>query len=157
VVPGTWAPTWTKQLHEIQIRSTPHPMEWSGRPITANKLGLMSLIVTPTDGTKIPQGRPVEITGVAYDSGAGIKAVDISQDDGKTWQPTVLDRSYGKYVWRVWRATVSFGQTGTQRVISRATSTKGAVQPLDPMPDAYAQSARKDTGARIFAGVYEVV
>lgn len=157
VVPGTWAPTWTKQLHEIQIRSTPHPMEWSGRTITPNKLKVMSLIVTPTDGTKIPRGRSVELTGIAYDSGAGIRSVEVSQDDGKTWQLAELERPYGKYTWRVWRSAVSFSQTGTQRVICRATNAKGTAQPLDPDPKAMEQGARKDTGARLFAAVYEVV
>ena len=38
VFPGTWAPTWTKQLVEIDIRSTPNEMEWSGREITPNEL-----------------------------------------------------------------------------------------------------------------------
>ena len=69
VFPGTWAPTWTKQLVEIDIRTTPNEMEWSGREITPNELLPFSLIVTPTDGTQVPVGREVELTGVAYDKG----------------------------------------------------------------------------------------
>ncbi len=157
VVPGTWAPTWTKQVVEIDIRTTPHPMEWSGREITPNELKVFSLITTPTDGTRIPAGRKVELTGVAYDYGAGITKVEVSQDDGKSWQPARLDRSYGKYTWRVWRAQVGFDTSGEHRVLSRATNADGQVQPLEPSPTAMEDGARKDTASRIFAGVYEVV
>lgn len=157
VFPGTWAPTWTKQLVEIQVSTAPHPMEWSGREITPNGLTPFSLIVTPTDGTRVPRGRKVELTGIAFDDGTGITKVEISQDDGQTWEPVKLERSYGKYTWRVWRTAVGFDSTGTQRVISRATNANGDVQPLDPTPEAMENSARKETASRIFAGVFEVV
>lgn len=157
VVPGTWAPTWTKQLVSLEIAPTPHPMEWSGRPITPNKLSVFSMISTPTDGTRIPFGRKVEITGVAFDDGSGITKVEISQDDGRTWQPVTLDRSYGKYTWRVWRAQIGFSGRGEQRVLSRATSANGKVQPLEPDPEKLANGGRKETASRTFAAVYEVV
>lgn len=157
VFPGTWAPTWTKQLVEIDIRTTPNEMEWSGREITPNELKPFSLIVTPTDGTQIPVNRKVELTGVAYDKGAGITKVEVSQDEGKTWEDAKLEKSYGKYTWRVWHATVGFEQTGQQRVICRATNADGEVQPLDPAPDVMENGARKETAAKIFAGVFEVV
>ncbi|HEX5770256.1 MAG TPA: molybdopterin-dependent oxidoreductase [Nocardioidaceae bacterium] len=157
VFPGTWAPTWTKQLVEIDIRSTANDMEWSGREITPNELKPFSLIVTPTDGTQIPVNRRVELTGVAYDYGAGITKVEISQDEGATWEPAKLEKSYGKYTWRVWRAEVGFDSTGENRVLSRATNADGEVQPLDPAPDVMETGARKETASKIFAGVYEVV
>ncbi len=157
VFPGTWAPTWTKQLVEIDIRTTPNEMEWSGREITPNELLPFSLIVTPTDGTQIPVGREVELTGIAYDKGTGITKVEISQDEGRTWEPAELEKAYGKYTWRVWHATVGFDQTGEQRVLCRATNADGEVQPTEPASDVMDTGARKETAARIFAGVYEVV
>ena len=157
VVPGTWAPTWTKQVIEIQVRTTPQPMEWSGRKITPNKLAPFSLVVTPTDGTKVPLGRTVELTGIAFDAGVGIATVEYSMDDGKTWKPTTLERSYGQYTWRVWRANVAFETEGTATVITRSTTTDGKVQQMDPTADAMKNSARKELASRTFAAYLNVV
>ena len=158
VVPGTWAPTWTKQVVEIDIATQVHPMEWSGREITPNALKVFSLITTPTDGTRIPVNRKVELTGIAYDHGAGITKVEVSQDEGRTWQPARIEKqTRDKYTWRVWHAEVSFDSAGEQRVLSRATNADGEVQPLDPSADAMANGGRKETASKIFAGVYEVV
>jgi DMSO/TMAO reductase YedYZ molybdopterin-dependent catalytic subunit len=157
VVPGCFSPSWVKQVVRMEARTTPHPLEWSGRKVSLNKLKLMSLITTPTDGTRIPRGATVELTGVAYDDGTGISVVETSLDDGATWQPTDLEASVGHYTWRVFRTRVTFPSAGQQRVLSRAISTNGDVQELDPSPDAAKNAGRKDTGSRLFAGVFEVV
>ena len=157
VVPGSYSPTWTKQVVEMQVGPTPHPMEWSGRKVTPNSLKLFSLISTPTDGTKIPRGRKVELTGVAYDKGVGITKVEISQDEGATWAPGTLEKSYGKYTWRVWHATVGFDATGEQRVLSRATNAEGDVQEMEVSAEVQENAGRKETSSRHFAAVFEVV
>ncbi len=153
VVPGTYAPPWVKQLREIEIRSTPQPLEWSGRPITAGALKTYSLIATPPDGTHAPVGEPIELTGVAWDSGKGIAKVEISLDDGATWEEAQMEQSYGKYVWRVWHHTVRASQTGEFRILSRATSVDGETQPMDPSEEVIKAGARKNNAVRTFAAV----
>lgn len=157
VFPGTWAPTWTKQLVEIEIRTTPNEMEWSGREITPNELLPFSLIVTPTDGTQIPVDREVELTGIAFDKGTGITKVEVSQDEGRTWEEAELEKSYGQYAWRVWHARVAFDRTGEQRVLCRATNAEGEVQPTERATDTQDTGGRKETSAKLFAGIFEVV
>jgi DMSO/TMAO reductase YedYZ molybdopterin-dependent catalytic subunit len=157
VVPGCFSPSWVKQVVRMEARTTPHPLEWSGRKITLNKLKLMSLISTPTDGTPIPRGATVELTGVAYDDGTGISAVETSLDDGATWQPADLEDPVSRHAWRVFRARATFPTAGQQRVLSRSIGTNGDVQDLDPSPDAQKNAGRKETASRLFAAVYEVV
>jgi DMSO/TMAO reductase YedYZ molybdopterin-dependent catalytic subunit len=153
VVPGTYAPPWVKQVREIEIRSTPHPLEWSGRPITAGRLKTYSLITTPPDGTQVPIGAPVSLTGVAWDAGQGIAKVEISQDDGATWDEAQMDRSYGKYVWRVWHYTLRTPPQGEFRVLSRATSADGETQPMDVSEEILKAGARKNNAVRTLAAV----
>lgn len=153
VVPGTYAPPWVKQLREIEIRSTPQPLEWSGRPITPGKLKTYSLITTPPDGTQVPVGSPVMLSGVAWDAGQGIAKVELSQDDGSTWEEAQMERSYGKYVWRVWHYTLRTPARGEFRVLSRATSADGETQPMDVSADILKAGARKNNAARTFAAV----
>lgn len=156
VVPGSYAPPWVKQLVRIEARSTPHPMEWSGRDITLNKLKVFSMITTPTDGTRIPLGATVELVGEAHDDGTGITAVETSMDDGATWRPAQLEEPVAKYAWRVFRTRVTFPTPGEQRVLTRATNAMGQVQELDVSADVVKNGARKETASRLFAAVYEV-
>jgi DMSO/TMAO reductase YedYZ molybdopterin-dependent catalytic subunit len=153
VVPGTYAPPWVKQLREIEIRSTPQPLEWSGRPITAGTLKTYSLIATPPDGSRVPVGKSIELTGIAWDSGKGIAKVEISLDDGATWEEARIEQSYGKYVWRVWHHSVQTAQKGEFRILSRATSADGETQPMDPSEEIIKGGARKNNAVRTFAAV----
>jgi DMSO/TMAO reductase YedYZ molybdopterin-dependent catalytic subunit len=157
VVPGSYAPPWVKQINRVEARTTPHPLEWSGRQLTINKLKVFSLISTPTDGTRIPLGATVEFTGVAYDDGTGITAVETSMDDGASWQPAELAAPVDRYAWRVFRTALTFPTPGPQRVLSRATNAAGEVQQLDVPPDARENGGRKVTASRLFAAVVEVV
>ena len=131
VMPGTAAPRWMKQVVSIEVRSTFDPADWSEGPPGEGRLSTYSLITDPPDGTKAPVGHDVALRGVAWDAGQGIARVETSVDGGASWQEASLERSYGKYVWRVWRQTVRVSRRGQFPVLSRATSVDGATQALD--------------------------
>ncbi|GAA5534012.1 molybdopterin-dependent oxidoreductase [Deinococcus aluminii] len=158
VIPGTYAPAWVKQLIEIEVRSTPQPLEWSGRKITPGRLKIYSLLTEPTDGTRLTAGQPVDVVGVAWDDGTGIARVDWSSDDGQTWQPATLEKSYGRFAWRVWRARITPQKSGLLRILTRATDVKGRVQPMDMTPDVLQSGGRnKNNSMRTFVATFEVV
>lgn len=153
VVPGSYAPLWVKQLVEIEVRSTPQPMEWSGRAMSAAKIKTYSLIIAPADGTHVPMNAPLTLTGLAWDGGQGIAKVEVSLDDGRTWEEAELEQSYGTYVWRVWHHTVQPPQSGEFRILSRATSSDGATQPMDPDPAILKNGGRQNNAIRTFAAI----
>ena len=153
VMPGAYSPMWVKQLVEIQVRSTPHPMEWSGRAMTPGTIRIMSLMTDPPDGTVVQSGSTVAIRGVAWDSGHGIERVEVSTDDGRSWERATIERSYGKYVWRVWHHRVVARGRGTLRVLTRATGVTGETQPMDVSERILRGGGRKNTAVRTFAGV----
>lgn len=131
VMPGTYAPSWVKQIQEIDIRSTWDPADWSEGPAGEDRLITYSLITDPPDGTRVPAGQTVALRGVAWDAGQGITKVETSVDGGTSWQAAQIEQSYGTFVWRVWHQTVRLTGQGQFPILSRATSADGATQALD--------------------------
>ena len=83
-------------------------------------------------------GGVVPIAGVAYAGARGIKQVEISFDEGKTWQPTTLEAAAGPITWVRWVLQWTPSAPGTKTVWARATDGKGDVQtPVarEPYPD----------------------
>ena len=66
---------------------------------------------------------------LAWDAGYGIRGVEISIDDGATWQRATLGESLGKYSFRPWQFTLPPRAAGRLSVMARASNTQGTVQP----------------------------
>ncbi len=59
----------------------------------------VSFITLPLDGTNLPEGVPLTISGASIDAGGGVVGgVEVSVDDGTTWHPAV-GRASWSYVW----------------------------------------------------------
>jgi DMSO/TMAO reductase YedYZ molybdopterin-dependent catalytic subunit len=92
------------------------------------EISLKSIITEPLNAEKLPAGI-VPIRGAAYAGEAGIQAVDVSVDDGRTWQPARLIGLQETYAWRHWEYLWDARQAGQYSIIARATDTKGHQQP----------------------------
>jgi DMSO/TMAO reductase YedYZ molybdopterin-dependent catalytic subunit len=72
-----------------------------------------SLIAQPQDGAS-PVPGPVTIQGVAWTGEGKIVKVEVSLDEGQTWEPARLIGEDQPYAWRqwqyIWQATGSSGQ-----------------------------------------------
>ncbi len=80
------------------------------------------------DDTEVLSGR-VHFHGVAFSGERGIRSVEVSMDDGKTWVPAELyGPDMGKNAWRTFRYATDLAP-GTHRIVSRATDTSGETQP----------------------------
>lgn len=92
-------------------------------------LPVRSFITSVANGGVMPSGRMVELKGIAFDSGAGLKSVDVSLDGGRSWRPARLGPDLGRYSFREWRLAVSFGRKGSAVLQVRASNNRGEVQP----------------------------
>ena len=148
VVPGWYATYWVKALSEISVLPAKFQGFWMDKayriPNTAdaneapdhlatetvpiNRLDLRSLFVRPEPGEKVPRQTPFEIQGLAFDSGQGIKSVEVSTDDGGNWQSAQLDAELGKYSWRRWRLGWTPATSGQYRLRVRAFNRAGEQQ-----------------------------
>jgi DMSO/TMAO reductase YedYZ molybdopterin-dependent catalytic subunit len=147
IVPGWYGTYWMKHLNEVTVLDKEYDGFWmksayripdtedaSIEPGTApkstvpiNRFNVRSFITSVADGAKVKAGQTT-LKGIAFDGGSGIKSVDVSADDGKTWMPARLGQDLGKYSFREWTLPVTLA-AGNHVLKVRATANDGKVQP----------------------------
>jgi sulfite oxidase len=147
LVPGWIGAASCKWLSEIKVleqdfdgnfmkpgyRLPNHPLK-PGDPLNVDDshvvtaLNVKSVIAAPVDGSAV-KSRAVHIHGAAWAGEAEIVKVEISTDDGATWQPAQLGREQAKYTWRLWSHIWKVPRSGDYSILSRATDSQGRVQP----------------------------
>jgi sulfite oxidase len=111
------------------------PMVPGGKPDNANfkdleSMPVRSIITSPANGTKLAAGtKEVKLRGAAWAGDNIVRRVDVSIDFGATWQRATLERPKNKYDWQRWTATAKLPSDGYYEVWTRATDSKGAMQP----------------------------
>jgi DMSO/TMAO reductase YedYZ molybdopterin-dependent catalytic subunit len=130
---GTNSVKWLSRLHLADRRAEGpfttqlynDAVEGGTRPVW--QIAPESVIVNPAPAAQVG-GQAVEIWGWAWADG-GVAAVEISTDGGKSWAPAALDRPNGRS-WQKFRMFWQAEGAGEAVLMSRATGTQGAVQPL---------------------------
>jgi len=77
----------------------------------------------------VKAGEEVPFKGIAFDGGAGIKHVAVSQDGGQTWRGARLGEALGRYSFREWRADMRL-KPGLHELKVRAVNSLGETQPM---------------------------
>ena len=144
VVPG-WAGNWSvKWVQRIQVRDE-EPTCWyqteyyyyaqsltdpNRRAITA--LPVKSMITRPASRVaELKKGRHV-IRGLAWSGAAPVSRVDVSVDNGESWQRATIEEPREKWLWSRWSLPHEFTQKGQYTLLARATDDVGRVQPRVP-------------------------
>ena len=153
IVPG-WAGTyWVKQLTHIDVRSQPQGGFWmnpayrlpAGRFPAADRfptqetqanvpitdIVVSSLVTSIRDGQRFHPGQEVNVAGIAWDGGRGIKEVQVSTDAGRSWQPAQLGRDYGPFAFRRFGYRFRPDRDGVYLVMARATNRRGDTQTME--------------------------
>jgi DMSO/TMAO reductase YedYZ molybdopterin-dependent catalytic subunit len=160
VVPGWTATYWVKHLTEVRIVPQAFDGFWmktayrvptnafptarfasQERPDTTPITDMLvnSLVTSHVSGEKLARGRPAQLKGWAWDNGAGIARVEVSQDAGRSWRTAKLDQEMGRFGWRGFHWPLDTKSAGPLAISVRATSRSGATQPekLTPNPSGY--------------------
>jgi DMSO/TMAO reductase YedYZ molybdopterin-dependent catalytic subunit len=148
IVPGWTGTYWMKHLTNINLLTKPQGGFWmkpayripvgkfpvvarfitqedaTSTPIT--EIVVNSLITSHRDGAKVKRGR-VTVSGMAWDGGYGIRQVDVSTDNGKTWSSATLGQDLGKYAFRPWSFALN-AKHGKNTVMVNATNVIGQAQ-----------------------------
>jgi len=74
---------------------------------------------------------PVTLTGRAWSGYGPIESVQVSTDDGTSFDAAVLDPALGPHAWRGWHFDWD-APPGEHVICSRATDAAGNTQPLEP-------------------------
>jgi sulfite oxidase len=89
-----------------------------------------SIITSPANGTSFGREvREVKLRGAAWAGDLTVRQVDVSIDYGATWQTVQLEGPRNPYDWHRWTATVRVPSEGYYEIWTRATDSKGIMQP----------------------------
>ena len=100
----------------------------SGQSIPVEAMVVKSLIAAPQEGETVKSG-PVTIQGMAWSGEAKVVKVEVSLDEGKTWEPARLVGEDRPYAWRQWQLIWKAKTAGTFTILCRATDARGEQQP----------------------------
>jgi sulfite oxidase len=132
VVPGYIGARSVKWLGRIVVdrRTSPNPYftrdhRLGDRPIY--ELATSAAICRPASGARARGEVAIAGYAVAARPAATVARVEVSIDDGTSWQPAVMDRHTAPACWRRWWAGLEV--RGPMRVVARAIDSDGRVQP----------------------------
>lgn len=134
IVPGIYGMKNVKWLKEIEAVDHNYKGYWMVRGWSdIATVKTQSRIDVPTHGARVKI--PSRVAGVAWAGDRGVSAVEISQDDGASWQPATVKRELAPLVWRLWAASLAPSPGGgKKKVLVRSTDKTGAVQEQQPTP-----------------------
>lgn len=117
------------KIQKTGYRMTPPGEKGDPSQPSVWELGVKSWINSPApDAGAVPAG-VVQIKGVAFGGMHAAKAVDVSIDGGKTWQPArFVGPDLGRYAWRQFVLPVKL-EPGTYTIACAATDSEGKRQP----------------------------
>jgi len=153
IVPGWYATYWVKNLSEIEVVDQPFEKFWMkpgyripdnacgcvapgtapARTVPINRMTVRSFIASPASGTRVRAGQAVTLRGIAFDGGYGIREVQLSADEGATWQRARLGTDLGRYSFREWTSSWTPRQAGPARLLVRAFNAIGESQGTEPL------------------------
>ena len=148
IVPGWTGTYWMKHIISVTALTKPQGGFWmnpayripigkfpvvarfvsqenaTSTPIT--EMVVNSLIASHRDGASVKAGN-ITVSGLAWDGGYGIRAVEVSTDDGKTWAQAKLGEDLGRFAFRPWSFDLN-AKRGKVTVMASATNAIGQTQ-----------------------------
>jgi DMSO/TMAO reductase YedYZ molybdopterin-dependent catalytic subunit len=153
IVPGYFGTYWVKHLSDIEVLDapfgghdaffmttayrlpdndcncvTPGTAPTATRPIS--RLKVRSFITSLADNAVVRVGHRTLVRGIAFDGGAGIRTVELSEDGGCRWRAATLGKNLGKYSFREWSLPITPTLRGPLELRVRATAVSGETQPV---------------------------
>src|SRR6266498_4186152 len=146
VVPGWYGMASVKWLRSITVVDAPftgfqqtfayrlrqEPGE-PGAPVT--RIEPRALLIPPGWPDFMSRARflspgPLDIRGRAWSGHAPVRTVEVSTDDGRTWNAATLDAETDRWAWRGWTFRWDAGR-GQHVLCARATDDCGRTQPVE--------------------------
>ena len=131
IFPGHYGMKQPKWVTRIRFSATDQPGYWENNGWDERAIvKTMSRIDRPFDGAALAAGG-VAIGGIAFAGARRISGVDLSWDDGRSWQAAELQPEFSAYAWRFWELTPALS-AGQYRIRVRARDGGGTLQPSAP-------------------------
>jgi DMSO/TMAO reductase YedYZ molybdopterin-dependent catalytic subunit len=150
IVPGWTAVYWVKHLDTIEVSTKPLAGFWmknayripTGKfPIVQHFLTQMnattepitemvvnSMVTAPEHGHTMQAAETIEVRGLAWDGGYGVKRVEFSVDGGQVWREAELGKDAGRFAFRTFSFPFTPQSAGVYQVMARASNSVGQTQ-----------------------------
>ena len=149
IVPGWYAMASIKWLERIIVTSKPFNgyyqtldyAYWKRRGeiadlVPLSEIAIKAEIARPGQGEIVSANSKVRIYGAAWTSDDEITKVEVSTDGGSTWSEAKLIGVAKRNAWRLWEFDWKTpSKPGKQKLIARATDSRGRTQPIERDPD----------------------
>jgi len=152
IVPGWYSTYWVKMLDDIEVLDAPDDNYWMAtayripdtphadvkpgatgfKTVPINRMAPRSFVTSATNDTTVKSGAMLPVRGIAFGGDCGVARVDVSVDDGQSWQQAALGRDEGSYSFRQWSTPITVPRPGKLVLRARCTNTKGEAQPIEP-------------------------
>jgi DMSO/TMAO reductase YedYZ molybdopterin-dependent catalytic subunit len=152
IVPGWYSTYWVKTLNDIEVLDAPDTNYWMAtayripdtphasvapgqtgfKTVPINRMVPRSFFTNVKSGDRVRSGAMVSLRGIAFGGDRGVAQVEISTDQGQSWQNTSLGRDEGKYSFRQWSTQITAPQSGKLVLQARCTNIQGEGQPAEP-------------------------
>jgi DMSO/TMAO reductase YedYZ molybdopterin-dependent catalytic subunit len=150
VVPGWVGSASTKWLHTLMVLDAPfkgtfmdssyriprHPVEPGTKmppdAVSTEAWPIKSIITSPAPNARFKAGARVPLRGRAWVGEGSVERVEISSDEGKTWQRAELAKAGDKYAWRTFTHQAEIRNPGYTTFLARAWDDRGNAQPAIP-------------------------
>ena len=143
VVPGWYGMAAVKWLNRIVVTGKPYQgyfqtidySYWerdSDSPtlLPITEMRVKAQIARPGFAEAVPAGKPYRVHGAAWTGGAEITRVEVSADEGATWNDATLLGDPVTDAWRLWEYEWAVpAATGDAVLMARATDSRGRTQP----------------------------
>jgi DMSO/TMAO reductase YedYZ molybdopterin-dependent catalytic subunit len=150
VVPGWVGSASIKWLHTLSVLDAPfkgtymddsyriprYPVEPGTRmppdAVSTEDWPVKSIITYPAPNARFKGSAPIPVRGRAWVGEGHVTRVEISVDEGKTWQRARLAPRGDKYAWRTFTFEYQPERFGYVTFLARAWDDRGNVQPIVP-------------------------
>jgi len=171
VVPGHYGTYWVKHVNEIRLVDEVFNGYWMNpgyripdntcacvepgtkpdKTVPIKRYNVRSFITSLENGSEVKKGRAVDVKGIAFDGGYGIKTVLFSPDGGKSWREAELGKDLGRYSFREWTSNFTPNETGTLELKVRAINRIGQSQPDEALwnPAGYMRNVVEKTVVKV--------
>ncbi|GLH62678.1 sulfite oxidase [Parageobacillus sp. G301] len=123
--------TFTGPFQSIDYVYYPHPNDDEGK-MSVTTMNVNSLIQFPLPYSLHRVGT-ILVTGIAWTGEGIIQKVEVSVDNGQTWNRATLKRLKERYAWVQWEWRWEVHKKGEYTILAKATDSSGRTQPFTSM------------------------
>ena len=166
-VPGWYGVASVKWLRRIEVLDRPFHGYYQSVKYTVQRatstgpetvvvgpMAVKSELIRPSAGSELGIGTN-RLFGVAWAGEESVARVEVSTDDGRTWNPADLIGPQTPYSWTPWEYLWEVAEPGEYSLLTRAVSASGRIQPTqhDPLHGGYLIHFSRPIPVRVQAGL----